>query len=86
MKQVMIREPQLHGSVTKLIQGDVISEDAGMMHVKIKGRHHPVEVKAADTVPVTKVAGGMRSQGHQSSLTVQKCFPTSPYALGNKLR
>lgn len=86
MKQVMIREPQLHGGITKLIQGDVLSEDAGMMRVKIKGRHHPVEVKASDTVPVRRVAGGMRSQGPVSSLTVQKCFPSSPYALGNTLK
>ncbi len=86
MKQVLIRRPQLHGNLTKLIQGDVISEDGPNIRVKIKGEIHPVEVKAKDTLPVQRVAGGMRSESRQLSLTVPKCYPVSPHALGNRLR
>ena len=79
-KQVMIRQPLLHGNATKLIKADVLAENSnGMLRVLIPGTLKPFDVKASEVIPARQVFGD-----RQSPTVVQKMYPQSRSALANK--
>src|SRR5678816_2650254 len=79
-KQVMIRQPLLHGNATKLVRASVISEQpGGMLRVMMPGALKPVDIKASDTIPATQIFGD-----RQSTTIIQKMYPQSKSALANK--
>ena len=57
MRQVFIRDKQLHGNVSTLICADVISDNRDVLRVQVPGEHRVREVRLQDTISMASVAG-----------------------------
>lgn len=82
MSRVLVRKKMASGD-NQMLQGTVLSEDKGMLRVKLDGVFHPIEVKASDVMPAAKVFN--TAYPDATSSVIPKSYPESIHALGNTL-
>lgn len=86
MAQVLVRQRELRGNVTKLVEAEVLSSDRGTLRVQVKGQRHPIEVKESDTLAMTYARPGSATfnSARVQSLP-RRAYPRSTGALANRL-
>jgi hypothetical protein len=81
MRDVYIRQKQLHGKVSKLVRCQVLAQNGDTLRVTPEGSKAPIEVKVADTVPANKMSGA-----NDKMTIVPKQYPTAPGAMHNRVK
>lgn len=69
-KQVLVRTKQRNATV--LVRAEVLSEQNGVMRVIQTGQKNIQEIKASETLPVTKYFGLPRSNGLETRVIQQQ--------------
>ena len=75
-KTVLIRRPQVHGNVTRMVRATVLSENNGEMRVIPEGTNKPINVKASDTRSAPEAFGTRLAM--QRGAVVARALPDSP--------
>jgi hypothetical protein len=75
----MLRSPQVHGNVTRMVRASVLSECNGVLRVIPEGQKNPIDVKASDTVAASAVFGTRLAM--QQGVVIQRALPDSPNSL-----
>lgn len=86
MKQVMVREKELHGGHNRLLPADVVSQKGDMLCVRIKGRLKNSNVKMSDVIPMGHVTGGQPMVNLNRPISLIHQAPLALHSLGAKVR
>jgi hypothetical protein len=78
-RTVLLRKPQLHGNVTRVIRATVLSEDKDMLRVIPEGQRNVISVKASEVTEASKTFATRLAAQH--GVVVQQCLPDSPNCL-----
>lgn len=78
-RTVLLRRPQIHGNVTRLVRATVLSETADSLRVIPEGQNKPITIKASEVTDAPKVFSTLLSA--QRGVIVQRCLPDSPSSL-----
>jgi len=78
-RTVLIRRPQLHGNVMRMVRATVLSENNGDLRVIPEGTNVPINVKASETTDAPAVFGTRLAM--QQGVVVQRALPDSPNSL-----
>ena len=78
-RTVLLRRPQVHGNVTRMIRAAVLSEDKGTLRVIPEGQKTVVTVQASEVTEAPATFGTRLAMQH--GVVIQKCLPDSPNSL-----
>jgi hypothetical protein len=76
---VLLRRPQVHGNVTRMVRATVMSENNGTLRVIPEGQRNPIVVKASETLDATTTFGTRLAM--QKGVVIQRALPDNPNSL-----
>lgn len=78
-RTVMVRRPQLHGNVTRMVRATVLSESNGELRVLLEGSNKPLNIKASETMDAARTFGTHLAAAR--GIIIQRALPDSPNSL-----